>query len=220
MPTVRLGLGVPRDVYGRRQCLSYCPSQFQSVGNGDAPKAGVVRPFRKGASLTAETNNSGTAPIPSLLPGCSPAAILWAVAKRVLNSVQRRSGWPFAHVGKEVGEVIPALADGDAPEVIRFSGVITSRLHGIPRTVGTAASHTALVLAPPALLETFHFQATTRLRMPALHGRGRVYAHGAASTTHPPAPVPFDYTEIRNERKPIKFSHAEMIPQEETQCLS
>jgi hypothetical protein len=64
-----------------------------------------------------------------LLRGCRPSAILFAVVAVVVFTVDsvlghlplhRRTAWTLAHVGEEVLELVPPLADLDpTPAVVR-----------------------------------------------------------------------------------------------------
>ncbi len=81
---------------------------------------------------------------------CSPVAVLGAVIPVIVDSVDAPAFWPFAHVGEEVLEQLPASTDTDAATAIsvvpgRF-GVIAPLKHGLPCEIGmTFEVHPACV---------------------------------------------------------------------------
>lgn len=80
-----------------------------------------------------------------LLKPCGPAAVTGLVAFVVVYAVQGLALWPLAHVGVEVGEVMPAFADLNSPAAIVLVLLVllafASLQHGGPRDPSRGATH-------------------------------------------------------------------------------
>lgn len=102
-----------------------------------------------------------------LLFGGRPSAILWSIRAVVVDTVKRHPARRMPHVGEEIGELKPSLANGDAsPAVTGVGGVIridAATDHLAPAVVNAAASQSMLLVR--ARLNYFALQASARFRM-------------------------------------------------------
>lgn len=93
--------------------------------NGVWSDAGFFAPLGEGFSNAANGEVQVVASIVGVLFPRGPAAVLWRVWAVIVYSVQFHAFWFGTHVCVEVGEIIPALANGDASAAIsRICGAV------------------------------------------------------------------------------------------------
>lgn len=111
----------------------------------------ATTPLCKRHHFAVDREHSRRASVLLLCPPVRPSAILRAVAEIVVYSIQGISGRPLPHVGIEVVERKPAIAEGYSPAAIAMKvwgfRVAASCEHGLPRQVFRGAIHTVTVLA-------------------------------------------------------------------------
>ena len=114
--------------------LCNCPSARQPLADRFNAKLGSLRPVWDKQSLAFMCEKLVVAPISSLRDPVSPAAVVGAIAKRVVDSVKTVAlARARPHVGKKVFKLGPPIADGNTTTAIVFeSGV---------RRVAAAISH-------------------------------------------------------------------------------
>lgn len=105
-----------------------------------------VCPFGDTQCPSVEREKSITTLIAGLLVVGGPSAIAWFVALVVVDAIDRCFGWPCTHIGQEVREIQPALADGNPAATI-------SSVRGIRRVSASLKNpHPDDVFGGPALV--------------------------------------------------------------------
>lgn len=115
----------------------------------------------------------------------SPSAIQFGVVAAGVNSVERRSYRPLAHVLKKIRKNAPSFIERHArrsiTSIVRVFGVATPLDHGIPTLVGAGSSQTVRACS---LKSNLTFEATARSNGPrsqAIHSRN-VHVAAIAAT--------------------------------------
>jgi hypothetical protein len=120
--------------------LFYWPPFIESpTDNGDR-ESSCARPFRNAFGLAVERNKAIRRAVVALLPWGSPTTIFRSVVALGVDPVKAGPFWSFAHVGKKILEVMPAVTNfypfTAIASVIGSAGTQASALHGIPRHKG------------------------------------------------------------------------------------
>ena len=83
------------------------------------------------------------AAVVSLFLGSGPPAVVGSVRSVVVDAVERQAGRGLAHISKEIDEVEPAFANGDAASAITVPlvifGIEAPSFHAGPANVRTAS---------------------------------------------------------------------------------
>src|SRR5262245_14671364 len=108
-------------------------------------------PFHYGLRLALEGQLMIAATIPILLLHGRPPAILRAIATIIVDAINGHLRWAFAHIGQEVAEIQPALADRNAPAApvgkLYGFGIRTSLDHVCPTHVGRTLASIPRIMA-------------------------------------------------------------------------
>lgn len=113
------------------------PSGLESRLDSQAPKSGFASPFGQGLGSFKRRNQVVSTSVVRLLGWSCPTAIIRAIAKFVVSSVQRLSSRHVSHIRVEILEAHPSIADAySAPAILRK--IETSRIgapleHSYPR---------------------------------------------------------------------------------------
>lgn len=153
------------------------------------------------------------APVPALLGLCRPPTIIGAVGAVVVNPVDavlRRGARP--HVGIERGEVVPPLADRDAPPAIvgvcLEARITAASPHATPRAVLGRADHLVIVAALGRRVDPLPTLTAAGLGVPSSQGRPGNFPDGPAVTPALPVHAPARTGTTKRENGPSAESLA------------
>jgi len=148
--------------------LSFAPSALEPHQRGGVSDARDGAPFLQGAADSADREPAGISSVGDVLAGDYPAAVGGLIAPQRINSIDLVLGRTLAHVGKEVLEVEPAVADGDAlraPVGEVLVGLLEAPpLHGAPCSVGARVGFPVRSVGFSESAATVNSEAPTRLR--------------------------------------------------------
>jgi hypothetical protein len=104
------------------------PPPLDTPSNRGFRHSGQRRPFLEWSGIFPECKKPGIASVSSLLFRSGPSAVLRAITKIVVNSVQRKSNWTRPHVACECGEscaTLPLVTDNNSSTSIPAEGFVT-----------------------------------------------------------------------------------------------
>ncbi len=161
----------------RSQRSLYAPSVPQPVVQTRGPNADNLGPFGDTVSLAVQGQASVIALVSRLLRGRGPAAIRRFVVAIGIDAVKRHARRLLAHIGKEVGEVLPSRADRDAASAVgREAGVseiAAPRSHASPRVIRRRDSVGRVPVRGAQADRRLALQASARTRMPGADRHAR-----------------------------------------------
>ena len=102
------------------QGLFWCFTGSQPKINCVVGQSCFFRPFRYGQSFSKGGDKSRVSPIFGLFFSGGPSAIFGAVSLVVVNALNAKAIWSFAHVAQKISKVKPALTNCNSPAPVIF----------------------------------------------------------------------------------------------------
>lgn len=152
--------------YRRRQSSPYVPATDQAPFDRRSAEAGLFGPCGHRLRYAVERQDSVVPSIALLNCGRHPSAILGAIRAVDVDAIQRMTDWARAHVGQEVIEQRPSLANSDTSPTVQMEFPVTrvgaSLNHASP---GIALRRIRHHVAPVSRTNKLALPAATRARI-------------------------------------------------------
>lgn len=160
------------------------------VGGFDAAN---TRPFGYCVGCAINCDSPVAALVVGLLNACRPAAVLFAIAKVVVDSVKRHTLWTWGHIVSKVGKTLtPPVAHSNATSAVMRKHIVCLHMasgnHVFPRLalpvhIGSAVR---VAVGQASLLLLGYRKATARCDSASLDFRGNGFALSTACAFEKP----------------------------------